>query len=361
MVDRTVVVFGAGATKACGGPLTNEILPRAFERRGEIERENFLATVENFLVENFSLPSLTEDRTPEHYPPLPLVLSLLDMAIDRKQSFGANWSTARLEDVQSGLEYLIFAVLTYELEAGPQGSEVDHYQRIFEKFLDSRKGSGEYLTVISLNYDIIADSALMRVSEAFPKYECDIATQRYREGNQRIKLLKLHGSLNWMYCPACQRLDLGVTRRGGSTIKVLADLYQEQANSTESLEHRYSCKGSPCADRKCGTPVRPVLLAPTHMKDYRNPHIARIWYEAALALRSAQRVHVIGYSMPPDDVEVAYLLKRNLGHLPAQKITVVEFDAENSPLGSHEVGRRFRALFGERTDWFTGGFQAYEP
>ncbi len=27
MNNRTVVVFGAGATKACGGPLTNEILP----------------------------------------------------------------------------------------------------------------------------------------------------------------------------------------------------------------------------------------------------------------------------------------------------------------------------------------------
>ena len=30
MNEKTVVVLGAGATKACGGPLTNEILPGAF-------------------------------------------------------------------------------------------------------------------------------------------------------------------------------------------------------------------------------------------------------------------------------------------------------------------------------------------
>ena len=34
MRTETVLIFGAGATKACGGPLTNEILPRTFELRG---------------------------------------------------------------------------------------------------------------------------------------------------------------------------------------------------------------------------------------------------------------------------------------------------------------------------------------
>ncbi len=30
MGSDAVLVFGAGATKACGGPLTNEILPETF-------------------------------------------------------------------------------------------------------------------------------------------------------------------------------------------------------------------------------------------------------------------------------------------------------------------------------------------
>lgn len=37
-----IVVLGAGATKACGGPLTNEILPWAFRNPEVINREGYV-------------------------------------------------------------------------------------------------------------------------------------------------------------------------------------------------------------------------------------------------------------------------------------------------------------------------------
>ena len=63
--------------------------------------------------------------------------------------------------------------------------------------------------------------------------------------------------------------------------------------------------------------------------------------EAEQLLRSAERVVFIGYSLPEDDVEVVYLLKRSLAHLTADRITVVEHD-EGRPacdLVEHQVGR----------------------
>lgn len=36
------------ATKACGGPLTNEILPQAFREKPRIEREGFQGLLESF-------------------------------------------------------------------------------------------------------------------------------------------------------------------------------------------------------------------------------------------------------------------------------------------------------------------------
>jgi hypothetical protein len=354
MARQTAVIFGAGATKACKGPLTNEILPRAFDLRDDprIAREGFLQTVEAFLVENFNLPVKHEERSIDHYPPLPLLLSLVDTAVDRKQSFSATWSTDRLISVRDSLDYLIFAVLEHDLERiGTNGDDV---------------------AIISFNYDIIADNALMGITGSFPDYGCDIATRLYREhleskqidgGNgglrERPRLYKPHGSLNWMYCPACQRLDLGVTDSGRSTIKVLDQLYRELPMDKISLEHRYSCQGSPCADDKCKTSVRPVMITPTHLKDYRNPHIGRIWYGAAQALRRAERVYIVGYSMPHDDVDVIYLLKRNLSHLAPEQITVVEFDPTNPPIEKHDAGKRYRALFGNNIGWFTNGFKDY--
>ena len=45
----TVVIFGAGATKACGGPLTDEILPRCFKERHEFDHPQHIDLLEAFL------------------------------------------------------------------------------------------------------------------------------------------------------------------------------------------------------------------------------------------------------------------------------------------------------------------------
>ena len=80
-----VFVFGAGATKACGGPLTAEILPDAFNTQfsKDLERRDLAAKLEDCLVRHFHVPSAVEARAQEDYPPLPLLLSLLDLAIDQ--------------------------------------------------------------------------------------------------------------------------------------------------------------------------------------------------------------------------------------------------------------------------------------
>jgi hypothetical protein len=344
-----VVLFGAGATKACGGPLTNEILPEVLANRAALEREGYLKLIDRFLVENFNLPRSRSRRRAAHYPPLPLVLSLVDTALDRGDALGSRWPASDLRYVRDGLEYAVFALLEHHLR-----SIKPHYLT----FLDALYQSTSSVTVISLNYDIIADNALPAVAErqgrlALPDYCCDIATDAYRHVDKFGRLLKLHGSLNWLYCPNCHRLDLGVARSGRSTVKVLSELY------LDDLGGKYACRGSPCPE--CRAPVRPVLITPTHLKDYRNPHISRVWYEAARSLREAERVIFVGYSMPEDDVEVIYLVKRGLANLDANRITVVEraSSRRKARLDEHSVGLRYRALFGDRIDWRPDGFEAW--
>jgi hypothetical protein len=128
------------------------------------------------------------------------------------------------------------------------------------------------------------------------------------------------------------------------------------ASSGRSLETAYLQLGTACP---CGTELRPLLVAPSHLKDYRNPHLAQVWYQAERLLRQAQRVIFIGYSLPDDDVEVVYLFKRSLAHLQPSQITVVELDLQDRPLHVHPVGRRYRALFGDTVDWHTHGTEAW--
>ena len=352
---KPVVIFGAGATKACGGPLTSEILPRVFEQKDVIEREDFVRELDRFLIANFHLPRKHKRRTPDHYPPLPLLISLIDTAIDRKQGLGPRWPEAKLVRVRRALDYVVYALLTYELKR-----VANHYRDFLIRLVDIY---GTPPVLLSLNYDIIADNSLIKVAkrkggrETFPDYGCDIATELYRAKKKYGALYKLHGSLNWLYCPGCHRLDLGVSKSGRRTAKVLDMLYMEQESSVGDLDHRYTCKGSPCPD--CGAEVRPVMITPTHLKDYRNPHIAQVWYRAERALHDADRAYFVGYSMPEDDVDVIYLLKRGLSHLKAKHITVVEYDPEGRKARLHPVGARYCTLFGERIDWVTKGFEGW--
>lgn len=353
---RPVVVFGAGATKACGGPLTNEILPEAFRHIDEIRREGYEELLNAFLVENFHVTPQILARKPDDYPALPLLMSLIDTAIDRKNSFGSDWPWSRLIEVRNSLEYLVFALIELKLRRLGR-NEYKHFLRKLVEESDAEP------LVISLNYDLIADNVLFQMCEertssarspTVPDYGCDIRTPLYLKATERFgRLLKIHGSLNWLYCPSCQRLDIGLSESGRRTLKQLDRLYMQDS---DSLEARYSCHGSPCVE--CGTFVRPVLITPTHHKDYRNPHIARAWYDAERTLREADRVFFVGYSLPDDDVEVIYLLKRGLSHMTdrARDITVVEYDAEQRPLRENPVGMRYRSLFGDELDWQTGGF-----
>lgn len=218
--------------------------------------------------------------------------------------------------------------------------------------------------VISTNYDLIADTSLMYLSEGrpsqtagrdggLPDYRCHISSPHYSDVKERFgTLLKLHGSLNWLYCKTCRKLELG-TSDARLYLKVLARL------ALPDMKRTITQDGAPCP--ACETKLRPLLIAPSHMKDYRNPHLTQVWYEAERVLREAARVVFVGYSLPDDDVEVIYLIKRSLARSPAPTITVIDYDAANPGVSAldHPVGLRYRALFGDGIDWHACGLEGW--
>jgi len=362
MREKPVVIFGAGATKGCGGPLTAEILPKVFELRDKFYCESHLALLDQFLVGVFGLPHEADRRQADDYPSLPLLMSLIDTSIDRKQSFGPEWPIEQLTKLRRSLEYAIFAVIEYMLrearsEANETSTESNPYQELFGKIC--RRGYEP--VVVSLNYDLFADAAMLSLcgehSEGdripgryLPDYGCDISSEEYLhtpdgELTRRYgRLLKLHGSLNWLFCPCCQQLDINIMWSGSGydTWKGLDDFYRTPGRT---------CRG-------CPGNVQPILITPTFRKDYRNPHVASTWYYAERALRNSNHVYIIGYSLPDDDVDVIHLLKRGLGHLRPADITVVESKHDPRPLHEHPVGRRYRSLFRD-VQWRPIGFGAW--
>lgn len=338
----TVVFLGAGATKALGGPLTSEILPEMLYGPNRGQPSTLLS---DFVEELFHIK---RDTPREQFPGLPLLMSLIDTALDRRQVFQAEWHPQKLSELRQDIETGLFELLETQLK---RARTDDHWDLLSKIYLDPSEPR-----IVSTNYDLIIDTALMAFSEKrshteeglLPDYRIPFQTPFYKQSNHFGILLKLHGSLNWLHCRTCQRMEIGASR-SRQYVKVLGRLLDQP------LENTYEDRSRTC--ESCGTVLRPLLIAPTHFKDYRNPHLAQVWYEAERVLREADKVIFIGYSLPDDDVEVVYLLKRGLAHLKSEQITVVEKDEKNPrcKLYDHSVGRRYRTLFGDHIKWHACG------
>ena len=240
--------------------MTDEILPAMFAEKSRIASSDpggRVAKLVQFLQTEFHvIPGLPK----EQYPGLPLLMSLLDLALDRRELFGVGWDVNVMAELREAIELGIFDVLEEALMKSPTNNHFTLLTKLFPAPATPH--------VITTNYDLIVDTALMHVSQqgqppgGLPDYHCGFAnfTAEQKFGT----LLKLHGSLNWLYCRTCQRLELGAT----DSTKFLS-IFQKIAGP--DLRSSFTADGAPCG--ACKTKLRPLLVAPSHLKDYRNPHL----------------------------------------------------------------------------------------
>src|SRR5438093_1127152 len=104
-MGKTVIFLGAGATKASQGPLTDEILPQIYKRAADPDSGWSLNRLKGFLEDQFHVIGASPK---EQYPGLPLVMSLIDTALDRRQSFGPDWDAAAVSQLREQVEFRIF-------------------------------------------------------------------------------------------------------------------------------------------------------------------------------------------------------------------------------------------------------------
>lgn len=183
-------------------------------------------------------------------------------------------------------------------EAAYQGNEEILLNHFTEPIASEKKSSD--VTIITTNYDLSID----------PKFENAIASNRvdygisYRDtGNSNLlcqpvtplfRYYKLHGSLNWLRCDLCGQYYINPH----GTIAHLA--FSEQIGDYNTCV---------CNDHLW---LKPVLVAPSLVRDIRDPNLLQIWKAATEAIRTADRVIFIGYSLPPEDLAIKALLLRGI-------------------------------------------------
>jgi hypothetical protein len=256
-MHKTVLFLGAGATASAHGPLTSDILPKLVSDKATLQSQYSGGQVDaliEFLDQQFHVGAGTPNS---QYPGLPLLMSLLDSALSRREPFGGKWDLDAIAQLREAIEFGIFDVLEAALQKAPTNN---HYLMLKKLFPSPE----EQPCVITTNYDLICDSAMMHLSQTgatpsrLPNYHCGIANISHIGPDQRFgTLLKLHGSLNWLLCKNCLRLELGQTE----SIRYLSILQQVAG---PDLKSSLLADGAPCS--VCQSKLRPLLVAPSHLR-----------------------------------------------------------------------------------------------
>lgn len=386
MEPLNVYVLGAGASYVHGAPLTDEIVPLALTRLPGSDDERF-NILREFLESAFHFdPSLPLDAASPgadpHWrrcPGLVDLLSVVDMALDRRENLVKGFGQDRLRKLRHSLEFAIFRSLEWALSyQNPTGRRSDATKRLVAGMQPHNSA------IISFNYDVVVDIALaMRANPDFDFKRADV--ELLGEGAhldidyavdfanlpptptpaERFKLFKLHGSFNWVMSALSGNLYFGGLQKAvGAVMNYQASLgprqQQAAARVGDIFGFFYQRSNMPDPEAEIAA-LEPVLITPTHLKDLRNYHLSTIWRAAEEALRRAGRITFIGYSLPGDDLHIKYLFKhaietRYLDALP--EIVVVDYHNQSREPEGSQVEASYRRFFGQ-IEFHPDGFDAY--
>ena len=369
MDTATVYFLGAGASKDAGIPVTAGLLPRVKANiRDRSDRDDLRRFVQTFD---------TGGSGQSGRAPIVELISFLDNAIRTERPLDTFFKLDRLRDVRRQLTSEVAKAVVSRKGArvevpedaldtpGATTLRVASYYRTFVQKLVGRDRTlvseadlplGD--TVVTTNYDISIDVALYEAayseerrggsssvtdvylgSEFRDPYD---DTPAFSEPKMCVDLFKLHGSLNWLYCPNCSRIF--VAAFGQSVIYF---------DTPESDLDELTCF--------CGYfSLEPVIVAPSAVQDISNPHLQAIWTNAQWALEAADHWVFSGYSLPPDDMAIRAMLHRaqvSEKRSKRPKVTVVAPSSDEKEW--RLLKARYRALLGLGVRYLSKTFKDY--
>ena len=357
---KTVFILGAGASKHAGAPLINEFLERAWgllatgglddaarrdfelvrkginelqlaHSKGDLDIWNLEAVFDAF--EMAALVRRLGDLGEEDVKRLPEVMRTVILeTLQREIAFPLTLPTKPPITVPGGSE-------KGDILPGP----TEAYRQFVAEIVRRHKDTEPYPAVITFNYDLCLELALHFESCKWTYCLSD------SESNERLKVLKLHGSLNWAFCPSCNAV--GVSRDMHDILRTASEDATRANNEHQPYTRMIVATGSPrVSGCKCEQSNPEVMLVPpTINKGSYHAVLSEVWAAAAAELSSADEIFVCGYSLPETDAFFRYLYAvGTIGEASLRRVWVFNPDPGIKP--------RFEKLLGKQVLGAQDGF-----
>lgn len=289
IINKTVFILGAGCSQEDNVPLVNDFFEIAFEK---ILDGNTLNSSEKERFEK--IRNLRENLLPGSN------IEELFSYIDLRKNLFPDISPSELEKIRNDLLYVIAKTIKENV--------IHKKSAIYKKFKENHLNKYEHPTIISFNWDLLADNVLFPPGIMFDVagiFEADYGSDflNIDDSNNVYKtnrntyctLLKLHGSLNWLYCSKCKKDN-----------KYFIYGRKAAVDMMEGIDKK-------CP--KCGRDLTMLMVPPTIQKIEDGgilTLLGSIWKEAEDALSEAECIYIIGYSFPEDDVHFRHFFRSTL-------------------------------------------------
>ncbi len=330
--SKTVYILGAGFSYPAGIPTQKELLVEIINYKKFIccDMDPNRDKVIKYIFEVFGLDSEQAKKLDleDIYTPIHQSIS--------KNEYLKNYSPDKLRDVEESLNYLVSTAI--ELGKGGRVKSKEYVSSFIDQITQHKRTNtkNDSVSIFTTNWDILLDKTLFEKNELVVDYCChhtgldgdnkNIPALVAIERNiPTIKLLKLHGSLNWIMCPKCERLFIH------KQVKISIQAFLEDTECNHCKQDGYNIK------------LQSILGLPSFQKDLDSFHLKHIWNQAKVELSEATKLVFIGYSFPLADFEFRSLLTKH-----SRDEVVVDVVTYSKEIVSNEEINRYRNYFGNK-------------
>ncbi len=363
-MKKTVYILGAGFSIEFGAPSQAKLLEAIFnlshhKRYGKnINIKKWIDELDSFMKN-----ALKVSDAQKIYYSLEDIYTPIDKSIVESTSF-REYTPIDLANLRDNINKLIMIALRSEIERNKtKKNGIDVFSKFIVDQCRARIGDEKLDTVsiITTNWDIILDNSIFGIisDDPIPKghkfsgvldYCCYISSLNENDekikpglyalgkGRYNVKLLKLHGSLNWLQCPKCSRLFVKLYKHFNGAYIFDSKYCRHCERNFGSYEDKTNI-------------LRTNLITPTFLKNLNNVQNKLVWQNAAIELSEADKIVFMGYSLPFADFEFKQLLSRMVRSNAEVQVVLIQDDNPNRDEGKvnyNTAGYRFENFFSGR-------------
>lgn len=338
-MSKIVYILGAGFSSPANIPPQHKLMEKCFED------SSFLDKVKPLYKEFYLFTSSNITKPALSKIPLEDVFSLLDKSIKSAHKYRGLQVSDFIDKHR-----LIVSRISKVLSDVEQAEYIDKFvKKLAEKRIELGQAADQ-ISMISMNWDDLMDKSINAYQEGIDQNVCldycmyDYSFEdnpsfkpsifRKNTGMYNLKLIKLHGSINWNICHSCHKVYVSIQRV-----------------SKDEVDN-YICK-------KCEVDLEHFMVTPTFMKEFQANHIKNIWHNAYIDLSEATQIVFIGYSFRPEDFEFKILLSRALNTKKPPKITIVDYSQQSRSKEFKQLKERYSTFFGTKLEFYSEGIQEY--